>query len=144
MTNYKKQIGIWLDYKEAFLVIIDEEKGGAPEVRHILSNIEWGVAKGGSHGKSPWAPQGGINEQAFMARRQKEEKIYFESILREIDPDTCELLIFGPAEAKLGLQRMIGGIKHYRPEVKAVITAGAMTRNQIVAQVRVFFAEKVA
>lgn len=143
MTNYKKQTGIWLDFKEAYLVVLDEEKGGEPEVKHVLSNIEWGVPKGGSRSKTPWGPQGGVSESAFLARRKQEEKDYFEAILAAIDPQTDALMIFGPAEAKIGLQNVIAGIKHFRPQVKAVLSADAMTQNQMVAQVKDFFAEKV-
>ncbi len=143
MTNYKKKIGIWLDYKEAYLVKLDEEKGGNPEVKQVLSNIEWGVPKGGARSKTPWGPQGGISESAFQARRKKEEKAYFDAILHEIDPDTDELMLFGPAEAKLGLQRTIEDIKHYRPQLTAVLSADSMTQNQLIALVKDFFAEKV-
>jgi hypothetical protein len=144
MKNYKKQIGIWLDYKEAWLVRIDEEKGGAPEMKHVESEIEWGVAKGGSRSKTPWGPQGGISESAHEARRKQEEKNYFEAVIREIQPDTDEIMIFGPAEAKLGLKHTIDAIKNFRPEIVAVQSADSMTQNQLVARVRDFFAEKVA
>ncbi len=144
MKNYKKQIGIWLDYKEAWLIALDEEKGSAPEIKHIESDIEWGVAKGGSRSKTPWGPQGGISESAHEARRKHEEKQYFEALIREIDPATDDVFIFGPAEAKLGLKHSIESIKNFHPEIVSVQSADSMTQNQIVARVRDFFAEKVA
>lgn len=144
MKNYKKQIGIWLDYKEAWLVAMDQEKGGAPEVQHIESEIEWGVAKGGARSKTPWGPQGGISESAHEARRKQEEKRYFESIIKAIDPTTDEIAIFGPAEAKQGLKHAMEAIKNYRPQIVAVESADSMTQNQMLAKIRDFFAEKVA
>jgi hypothetical protein len=131
-------VGIWLDFKEAWLVVFDKNNT-TPEIKHIQSNIEWGVPKGGSRGNAPWGPQMAINEQAFLARRKKEEKDYFESILAALDPEANELFIFGPAEAKIGLQKAIKEIKHFPAAVKDVQPADSMTQNQIVAKVRDFF-----
>ena len=143
MMNYKKQLGIWLDYTEAFFVSINAEKGGAPEIKRILSNIDMGVAKGGSRSKTPWGPQGGMDERKVQDRRHREEKDYFEAIIRQIDPELDELMIFGPAEAKHGLQNSIESIKHFHPQLKGVFTSGPLTQNQLVAYVRQYFAEKV-
>ncbi len=139
MTTNKKQIGIWLDFKEAWVVILEEQENSAPEVRHIQSEIEWGVPKGGSRSKAPWGPHMAVNEQAFLARRKQAEKQYFEAILGAIDPQADELMIFGPAEAKVGLQQLIKNIKHFHPQVKSVHPADSMTQNQIVAAVKDFF-----
>jgi hypothetical protein len=139
MTDTKKQIGIWLDYKEAFIVNPRPGKGADSIQKHVVSNIEWGVPKGGTRSKTPWGPQGGVNEQTFLARRKQEEKAYFSDILAEIDPQTDELFIFGPAEAKIGLNQLIKSIKNFHPELKAVKSADSMTQNQIVAAVRDFF-----
>lgn len=143
MTNYKKQTGIWLDYKEAYLISFDPDKGSdEPVIRHLRSRIEWGVPKGGSRSKTPWGPQGGINERSFMERRQQEEKAYFERIIEAIDPETDELFIFGPAEAKQGLRHAILSIKHFRTAIAGFETADSMTLNQMVARVRDFFTAK--
>lgn len=144
MTNYKKQTGIWLDYKEAYLITLDAEKGGEPDVQHIESGIEWGVPKGGSRSKTPWGPQGGVSERAFQERRHQEEKAYFDRVIQAIDPETHELMIFGPAEAKQGLRNAVELIKHFRPQLVGFETADSMTFNQLVARVKDFFASKVA
>ena len=143
MKKYKKQTGIWLDYKEAFLVIMDEEKGGEPELKHLRSHIEWGVPKGGSRSKTPYGPQGGVNERSFTDRRHHAEKAYFDAVIREIDPATDELVLFGLAEAKYGLQNVIESIKHFHPKLVGVFPAEAMSENQLKAKVRDFFANKV-
>ena len=142
MTTNKKQIGIWLDFKEAFLVTFDA-KDDTPEIKHIPSNIERGIPKGGSRSNTPWGPHMAVKEQAFLARRKKEEKAYFESILKAIDTKTDELMIFGPAEAKTGLLKAIKAVKNFPTAVKAILPADSMTQNQIVATVRDFFKEQV-
>lgn len=143
MKNYKKQTGIWLDFREAFLVAFDERNMGEPEFKRLKSHIEWGVAKGGVRSKTPYGPQGGINERSFTDRRHHAEKVYFESIIREINPNTDELVIFGPAEAKYGLQNAIETIKHYHPKIVGVFAAEPMSQNQFMAKVRAFFANEV-
>ena len=141
MADYKKRTGIWLDLREAYIVDLANEKEGQPHLTHILSNIDTGVAKGGSRSKTPYGPQGGISERAVEERRHKEEKNYFESIIKEIDPDTDELFIFGPSGAKYGLKNAMEEIKHFHPKILDVRSADALTKNQIVAEIRKFFVE---
>lgn len=143
MKNFKKQTGIWLDFREAFLVIFDEEKAGRPEFKKLRSHIEWGVPKGGSRSKTAYGPQGGINERSFTDRRHHAEKVYFDAIIREIDPKTDELVIFGPAEAKYGLQNAMEDIKHFHPKIVGVFAAEPMSQDQFIAKVRAFFVQEV-
>ncbi|MBL7775416.1 MAG: hypothetical protein JNK89_05405 [Saprospiraceae bacterium] len=142
MTMFKKQTGIWLDFKEAYLITLADEKA-EPAVQHIRSDIEWGVPKGGSRSKQPWGPHMAVSEQAFLARRKQEEKRYMEAIIAAIDPEADGLMIFGPAEAKIRLQQAIHAARNFGPRLLAVETADSMTPNQMVAAVRAFFAEKV-
>lgn len=137
----KKQIGIWLDYREAFVVELREED--APVIQHLRSGIEPGVYKGGVRSKTPYGPQVGPNEQRFEEKRHHHEKAYFEKLIDAIDPEADQLIIFGPAEAKFGLQNAIEAIKHYRPQVMSVFPAEAMSENQIVARVKEFFEAKL-
>lgn len=143
MKNDKKQTGIWLDFREAFLVILDEGKKGELEFKHLRSHIEGGIPKGGSRSKTPYGPQGGIDERGFTDRRHHAEKVYYDAIIREINPATDELVIFGPAEAKYGLQNAIEEIKHFHPKVVGVYAAEPMSQNQFMAKVKTFFAEVV-
>ena len=142
MTEVKKRTGIWLDYKEAFVIPLFDEMEGKPVIRHIESEIDTGVAKGGIAPKVPYGPQGGVSEREMLDRRKHQEKVYFEKILKEIDPVTDELFIFGPAEAKLGLKKAIDQIKHYHPVIVELRTSNKLTRNQMVAEVRKFFTER--
>ncbi len=143
MTKHKKQTGIWLDYREAFLVIMNEEKKDEPVLKHLRSHIEGGVPKGGSRSKTPYGPQGGIDERGFTDRRHHAEKTYFEAVIREIDPATDELVIFGPSEAKYGLQNLMEQIKHFHPKLLGVFPAEPMSESQLIAKVRGFFANHV-
>ena len=140
MSN-KKQVGIWLDYREAYVIELPSSRGDAPTIKHLRSDIVPGVPKGGSRSKTPWGPQAGPSENGFEDRRHREEKAYFEKVIHEVAPDTNELVIFGPAEAKFGLQNAIEAIKHYHPRLLGVFPADSMTENQIVAGIKEYFGE---
>ncbi len=131
----KKQIGIWLDFKEAQVITL---LNGTIDTATILSQIEHKKVKGGSHSPSPWGPVQVANEQHFNEKRKHQEKSYYESIINAIQT-ADELLIFGPAEAKIGLEKAIKAQSNFPAQIKAVETADSMTLNQKVAHVKAFF-----
>ena len=49
------------------------------------------------------------------------------------------LYIFGPAEAKVGLEKAMMDDHNFKPIILGVETADSMTQNQMVAEVRAFF-----
>lgn len=136
----RKQVGIWLDYREAYIVELSENH--SPVLKHLRSGIEPGVPKGGVRSKTPYGPQGGPSEQRFQEKRHHQEKAYFERIIREVAPDARQIIVFGPAEAKFGLQHAMDAIKHYLPQRIGFFSAHAMSENQIVAAVVTFYAGK--
>ena len=66
-------------------------------------------------------------------------KKYYDDIKRAV-ASADELFIFGPAEAKKGLEKSIAEDKNFKPELLGVETADSMTKNQMVAGVKAFFA----
>ena len=71
-------------------------------------------------------------------RQHHEEKHFFAKILKHIHPTTEELVIFGPSEAKFGLENMLKDL-HDAPELMGVETADQMTEPQMEAWVRNYF-----
>lgn len=136
----KKQIGIWLDFKEAWLIELHDGKENG--IRKITSNIESSHAKGGAPGGGR---QGGTfaggSEKGHNQRRQQQEVQYFDEIMEAIQ-HADEVYIFGPGEAKDGL---LHDIKEHRKQfhshLRAVETADYLTENQMVAQVKQYFKE---
>ncbi len=131
----KKQIGIWLDFSEAQIITIHE---GTVSTTTILSEIEHKSSAGGSHSPSPWGPVEVANEQHLREKRKHQEKAYFEQIMEAIK-SAGEIYIFGPAEAKVGLEKAIKAQASFSYDIKAIETADSMTMNQKVAQVKHFF-----
>jgi len=131
----KKQVGIWLDFREAQIIQINEEE---VDIQHIDSEVETHNLVGGARSKTPWGPMDKTSESKHLARRVQQEKNYYERIMKAI-ADQDEVYIIGPSEAKIGLQKYLEGQNSFQPKVLAVEPADSMTTNQKVAQVRGFF-----
>lgn len=134
----KKQIGIWLDFKETYFI---ERMGEDFDIRRLPSPIEPQHISGGSRSRTPWGPMDKVSESRVLERRKHAEKIYFHTIIDSVK-DADELYIFGPAEAKDGLMKEIRSIHHFKPAILAVVAADRLTKNQMIAQTRKFFEER--
>lgn len=134
----KKQTGIWLDLRHAWIINLPVEADGETIVEQVSSEIDERAAVGGTRSKTPWGPQGGDNQRNVEERRHHEEKHYFEAVLKHIHPSTEELVIFGPSEAKFGLENLLEK-QHHAPKIMGVESADHMTQPQMTAWVRQFF-----
>ena len=131
----KKKIGLWIDHREAVLVILTE---GTEEILHITSSDEKHLRYSGrSHSRTPE----GLKEVTAEDQRDRKfanelNKYYDEVIAAVRDADTIQ--IFGPGEAKGELKKRIerDGLKAH---ILVVETADKMTDRQIAAKVREHF-----
>lgn len=134
----KKQTGIWLDLRNAWIINLPTAENAAVEIQHISSEIEEGRLGGGALSKAHWSNSAGDNQQRMEERRHHEEEDYFHSILTLIEPATDDLVIFGPSKAKYGLQNLIEE-QHHAPKIRGVEGADQMTENQMKEWVVDFF-----
>jgi hypothetical protein len=134
----KKQTGIWLDIRNAWVINLPTQPDGAVEVLHIASEVEEDSHVGGTRSKAPWGPQGGDHEHSSQERQHQDEKHYFTNILKHLSPTTEEIVIFGPSEAKFGLKNLLNNL-HQTPTIMGVESADHMTEKQMIAWVRQFF-----
>ena len=128
----KKQIGLWIDHREATIVILTD---GVEEIKHIVSNNGKHIKySGSSHSKTPE----GLKEVTSEDQRDRQfgnhlNKFYDEVIdfIRTAD----SIQIFGPGEAKGELEKRIEreGLKSH---ILAIETTDKLTDNQISAKVR--------
>jgi hypothetical protein len=130
----KKQIGIWIDLRHAWLI-----DASAGIVNKLNSGIEESAATGGSRSGVAYGPQGGDMARSAQERRHHEEQRYFEAVIGAIPADTDEFIVFGPSEAKYGLQNAVEAIRHFGPRLLGVETADKMTEPQMEAWVREYF-----
>ncbi len=133
----KLKTGIWLDFRDAYVISLGDD--AQAKVHHLHSEIHHQATKGGSRSKSPWGPQFSPPDDVNLERDKHAEHHYFQQIIGNIDPETEEIVIFGPAEAKIGLKKAIEAIKHYKPQLSAVLPSDYLTQNEMIALVRNFF-----
>ena len=131
----KKEIGLWIDRREAIIVILTE---GEEEIRHITSSSEKYIREpGSSHATNP---EGLIG---FTVEDQRDRKYairlnkYYDEVIAVIR-GADSIQIFGPGEAKGELEKRIGrvGLKARMPATEAT---DKMTDHQISAKVREHF-----
>jgi hypothetical protein len=139
----KKQTGIWLDIRNAWIINLPVVSDGAIVVEHVPSNVEEHTATENTRMDTPWGPHGGNNQRSVQERQHHEERHFFAKILKHIHPTTDELVIFGPSEAKFGLENMLEDL-HNAPKLMGVETADQMTEHQMEAWVRDYFGRPAA
>lgn len=135
----KKQTGIWIDTKKAIIVYLKENN---QEVKTIHSLIEGRIR---IPGEVKWftrfANQYLNFEKKKENRRSNEVRNYLKNVVQEIG-DADELVLFGPAEMKKELDKMIRNDPALSGIISEVKAADSMTENQIVAWVKNYYQNK--
>ncbi|MFT7611240.1 MAG: stalled ribosome rescue protein Dom34 [Parvicellaceae bacterium] len=129
------KIGIWLDKRKASIVKLE---GKNEILTTIDSNVEEYHLHGGSRSKTAYGPQETVSETKLNERKKHQLKKYFENIVSEVK-DASSLIVFGPSEAKVGLNNYLKQIPDLKNKVTSIETADVMTDNQLKAFVRHFF-----
>jgi len=134
----EKKVGIWLDSEKAYIISLIN---GREKLEKIESNVESRVRYEGE--KKSFSRIGGqlVNPQKKKTKRKKQQlKNYFQNILKKTK-DAGDIYIFGPAEAKTGLNKEYSKHKELQSKVLRVENSGKLTENQMKAQVREVFAK---
>jgi hypothetical protein len=131
-TIVKKEIGLWIDHREAIIVTLTES---GEEIRRLGSGNRKHIRySGGSHSKTPE----GLKE--VTAEDQRDRKFgnqlnqFYDEVIAVIR-DAESIQIFGPGEAKGELEKRIEHEK-LRGHILAIETVDKMTDRQISAKVR--------
>ena len=134
-----KKIGMWIDHKEAIVVLIDGEQTA---VERIESDAESHYHQSGG-----WKASGTNIAQAISNEKRPEERRrhqllkFYRTIIENI-ADTRSIYIFGPGEAKLELAKELDKIKGHNDREVTTEPSDKLTQNQIVARVKSFFKVK--
>jgi hypothetical protein len=131
-----KNIGIWIDHEKGFIVsIIDEVES----IKIIRSNVEGRIRlSGGSRSRTPFGPQDVAKEKKLEGRRTQQLRRYYQEIIYAMS-DAGKILIFGPGEAKIELEKALKKSKELSSIIVGVEPADKMTEKQIAAKVRKVF-----
>ena len=128
LTMTKKQVGLWIDHREAF-VVFNGEGEGAGAVQHIASGMEKHVRFSGRH----TAEDGSADDQRdrqFAAHLRK----YYDEVIAQIG-EAESVFLFGPGEAKGELKKQLVA-QGLGERIVGVETTDKLTENQIAAKVR--------
>jgi len=121
----KKQAGIWIDHKEAFVVFVDE--GHRPE---------FGIEK---HVHFTGHSSGHAGQADDQRDRQLAAHLgtYYDEVIAQVGA-ADSIFIIGPGEAKGELEKRLAS-KGMGAKVVGVETADKMTDHQVAARVRQHF-----
>ncbi len=131
-----KKAGIWLDQKEAKVIILADD---SEEIKTIYSQIE---TRERIPGQSK--DYGRFGKQYLNDEKTKEIKIdaqlkrYLNEVIQTLE-DKDELMIFGPGKTKKELEKLIRNHPGLYARLKEIRIAKQMTENQKVAYVKDFF-----
>ena len=132
----KKQTGIWLDKEKAIIINLSE---GKHTIKYLESNItirERIPGEGKKFGK--FGSQFLSLENKRKNRIKKQTVKYLKKIVLEIK-NSDEIVLFGPAEMKTDLEKVILENSKISSKLLAVRTADSMTENQLVAWVKEYY-----
>jgi stalled ribosome rescue protein Dom34 len=133
----KKEIGLWLDHREAIIVILTD---GGEEIKHITSSSGKHMRySGSSHSKTPEGLKEVTSEDQRDRKFGNQLNQYYDEVIAAIR-DAESIQIFGPGEAKGELEKHLEheGLKAH---ILAIETVDKMTDRQISAKVRRRFPE---
>lgn len=129
----KKQAGVWIDHKGAYLVFVGED---AQESRRTESGMEKHVRYSG-HAAQHEGSADDQRDRQFAAHLGT----YYDEVISQM-ADADSILIFGPGEAKDEFHTRLVG-KGLGAKVVGVEAADKMTDHQVAAKVRQHY-EKTA
>src|ERR1700690_3240041 len=124
----KKEIGLWIDHREAIIVILTDD---GEEIKHIISNNGKHIRySGSSHSKTPQ----GLKEVTSEDQRDRKfgndlNKFYDEVIANLRGADSIQ--IFGPGEAKGELEKRLEHDEGLKGHILAIETVDKMSDRQI-------------
>ena len=131
-----RRVGIWIDQKEANLITLTSN---AINSKTIYSDIETRVRIEGE--KTHF---GRFGDQYLIDEKGKENRIreytqkYLQRVIKEL-AKADEIFLFGPAQAKFKLEKLISDLPQLAIKLKETRTAENMTHNQKLAYVKDFY-----
>lgn len=132
----KKNIGIWIDSKQAFIINLSN---GKHTIKTIESNIEFRERVEGESKKF-----GRFGGQYITYEKNRENKQMFQTnefiknLLKELS--SCDsFVIFGPSKMKKILKKEIKNNMLLAPKLLGVFKSEQLTENQMVAWVKDYY-----
>ena len=131
-----RRVGIWIDQKEANLITLTSK---AVHSKTIYSDIDTRVRIEGETKQF-----GRFGDQYLVDEKGKENRVkeytqkYMQRVIKELTK-ADEILLFGPAQMKFKLEKLISATPELALKLKDVQTSENMTLNQKTAYVKEFY-----
>ena len=132
----KKNIGIWIDFKQAFIITLQNNECF---IENIQSGIEFrerieGEAK--KYGR--FGGQYITYEKNRENKRNQQIAEYLKTLLPKLD-DSSTIFIFGPSKMKKILKKEIKNNLLLNSKLVGVFKSEQLTENQLIAYVKEFY-----
>lgn len=128
-----KKVGIWIDHRTAVVVTIED---GKESIRTIEGEADrQPKAAGRSGNPTKWGPQAAVNEHRVAEHYRHQVAVFYKEVIKSIGT-VDQLLVMGPAQAKLEFADELKKVADLRQVPLKVETADKMTDPQIAARVR--------
>lgn len=138
MQKMERVTGIWLDFDKAYLYHLQKGKN---DLKIITSDVEHYHLIGGSGSSTPYGPQEAVSEKRFLERKKHQTRNYYKRISDHLN-DSMEVVVMGPAEAKIGLMQYLSAQNNRPFTLHKAITLDSMTENQLKAAIRDFYRKR--
>lgn len=120
----KQQVGLWIDHRESVIVIVTDER---EETKRITSNMEKHVRFSGG---AQQVTAEDMRDRRFTGHLNK----YYDEVILCLR-DAESILIFGPGEAKVELEKRLES-EGLEGRIVGIEAVDKMTDRQIAAKVR--------
>jgi hypothetical protein len=131
-----RKVGIWIDLKEAHIITLSE---GSIYSKTIYSDVETRIRNEGEKKQfGRFGDQYLVDEKGIKNRIKEFTHRYLISILKELK-SADEIMLFGPAQTKGKLEKVILNDPEVAVKLKAVKVSENMTHNQKIAFVKDYY-----
>jgi len=130
----KTSAGLWIDYREAVIVILSAQGQGTTRIKFL---VEKQLRRCGEPDQGSFHAQEVPPDDSREREYQGDLSRYYDKIISHLHT-ADEILIFGPGEPKAELKKRFGKDRR-SPRILTLETDDKMTERQIVAHVRQHF-----
>jgi hypothetical protein len=126
----KKEVGLWIDHRETFLVRITDK---GEDTTRIYSDVEVDAQFSGPSRSAGSQDAENMQDRKYTTNLER----YYDAVIANIQ-DADSILIFGPGEAKGELAKRLEN-KNLSQRIVSIETTDKLTDPQIAAKVRQHF-----
>lgn len=132
----EQKIGVWIDSERAVIITLAD---GTSTMKTLLSGIEGKIREDGE-GKdyARFGIQYTNNEKKNDKKQQVQVHKFSQEVVEELN-GCGEFVVFGPAQMKMELKKVIDTIPLITKKLVDVVPADKMTDKQLIAWVKNYF-----